>query len=171
MRFRRYNPDIGSDIATSPKEVRSDPVRASDGRTLGTLSRRLVQLLHQRAGRGPTQAKSYWAGDDILLVVLGDGFTDIERTLSERGHGRLALDYRSAIQEALEAEMRAEVEKLTMRRVVAAMSSLHKDPDLIVEVFMLEGLDGRGAREPTIGGAADQAAPLPGQGASLDGSG
>jgi hypothetical protein len=40
---------------------------------------------------GPTQAKSYWAGDDILLVVLGDGLTDVERTLSEKGRGRLAL--------------------------------------------------------------------------------
>jgi uncharacterized protein YbcI len=137
---------------------------------LGALSRRIVQLHHRRAGRGPTQAKSYWAGDDILMVVLGDGFTEVERTLSDNGHGPLALAYRSAIQDALEDEMRAEVERLTARRVVAAMSSLHRDPDLIIQIFMLEGLDGRGAREPTHRGAADEAAPRPGSVTFLDGS-
>jgi uncharacterized protein YbcI len=153
----------------APKAT-NGPVVAVDGRMLGALSRRMVQLLHQRTGRGPTQAKSYWAGHDILLVVLGDGFTDVERTLSEKGRGRLALAYRSAVQETLEDEMRAEVERLTGRRVVAALSSVHQDPDLILEIFVLEGLDGRGAREPTHRGAAYEAAPHPGASAALDGS-
>jgi uncharacterized protein YbcI len=158
-----------SDIDTAI--VENGSVASTDGRVLGALSRRIVQLLHRRAGRGPTQAKSYWAGDDILLVILGDGFTEVERTLSEKGRSRLALAYRSAIQEALEDEMRAEVERVTGRRVMAAMSPLHRDPDLIIQIFMLEGLEGRGAREPTKRGAADAAAPRPGLGTFLDGSG
>jgi uncharacterized protein YbcI len=153
----------------APKST-NGPMAAMDGRTLGALSRRMVQLLHQRTGRGPTQAKSYWAGDDIVVVVLGDGFTDVERTLSEKGRGRLALAYRTAVQETLEDEMRAEVERLTGRRVVAAMSSVNQDPDLILEIFVLEGLDGRGARGPIDRGAANEAAPRPGLGAALDGS-
>jgi uncharacterized protein YbcI len=146
------------------------PTAAMDGRTLGALSRRMVQLLHQRTGRGPTQAKSYWAGDDILLVVLGGGFTAVERTLSEKGRGRLALAYRTAVQETLEDEMRAEVERLTGRRVVAAMNAVNRDPDLILEIFVLEGLDGRGARGPIHRGATLEAAPRPGLSASVDGS-
>ena len=141
----------------------SEPVAPNDGRLLGALSRQLVQLLHRRAGRGPTRAKSYWAGADLLVVVLGEGFTDVETTLFERGRAETALTYRHAVLAALEAEMSAEVERLTSRRVVATMSCAHHDPDLMVEIFVLERLEGSEAPEPTIGGAAgEEAAPLPG---------
>jgi hypothetical protein len=129
-----------------------------------------VQLLHRKAGRGPTRAKSYWAGEDVLVVVLGEGFTDVETTLVERGRAETALAYRHAVQAALEGDMSAEVERLTSRRVVATMSCAHHDPDLLVEIFVLERLEGSEAPEPTMRGAADQAAPLPGPSPALDGS-
>jgi len=49
--------------------------------------------------------------------------------------------------------MRSEVEDLTGRRVVAFMSASHQDPDLMVEIFVLESPgDGDGAR-PELSGA------------------
>jgi len=44
------------------------------GPQLAELSRRLVQVLRREVGRGPTQAKSFWAGDDLLVTLFGDVF-------------------------------------------------------------------------------------------------
>jgi hypothetical protein len=46
---------------------------------------------------------------------------------------------RRSFQQAMEDEFRQVVEKATGRRVIAYMSSIHVDPDLAVEIFVLEG--------------------------------
>ena len=48
--------------------------------SLAALSRGLVQLFRHRVGRGPTQAKSFWAGEDALLVLFGGGYTKAEQS-------------------------------------------------------------------------------------------
>jgi uncharacterized protein YbcI len=105
---------------------------------LGALSRALVQLLRHEAGRGPTQAKTYWAGDDCVVVIFGGGFTTAEQTLWGRGRGETAREYRLAIQDAIREEMCAEVGRRLERRVVASMSAFHHEPDLMAEIFVLE---------------------------------
>jgi hypothetical protein len=56
----------------------------------------VVQLLAQRAGRGPAEVRSEWAGDDAVLVLLGDGLTTAERTLWNYGRSQAARAYREA---------------------------------------------------------------------------
>jgi len=112
--------------------------RREGGELLASISRRIVQLLARHAGKGPTKCKTHWAGPDLLVVVLGGGYTEAERTLYERGHAEDVRAYRSAIQEALSEDMTAEVEELTRRKVIAFMSTSHQDPDLLVEIFVLE---------------------------------
>jgi uncharacterized protein YbcI len=48
---------------------------------------------------------------------------------------------RRSFQQAMEAEFRQVVEDATGRKVIAYMSSIHVDPDLAVEVFVLESLE------------------------------
>src|SRR5215203_4659760 len=55
------------------------------GELLASISRRIVQLLARHAGKGPTKCKTHWAGSDMLVVVLGGGYTEAEQTLYERG--------------------------------------------------------------------------------------
>jgi uncharacterized protein YbcI len=74
----------------------------------------------------------------MLVVVLGAGYTEAERTLYERGRAEDVRAYRNAIQVALGQELGAEVEKLTGRKVVAFMSTSHQEPDLQVEIFVLK---------------------------------
>ena len=116
--------------------------RQVGGELLAEISRRIVRLMAERAGKGPTEAKPFWAGDDALLVLLGGGFTRGEQTLRSRGLGAEVDDYRRAMQEALETDMRAAVEETVGRRVVAFMSATHNEPDLNAELFILESTNG-----------------------------
>jgi uncharacterized protein YbcI len=112
--------------------------RPEGGELLATISRRIVQLLARHAGKGPTKCKTHWAGPDMLVVVLGGGYTEAERTLYERGREDEVRSYRAAIQEVLGKDMSTAVEELTGRTVVGFMSASHQSPDLLVEIFVLE---------------------------------
>jgi hypothetical protein len=48
---------------------------------------------------------------------------------------------RRSFQQAMEDEFRRVVEEATGRKVIAYMSSIHVDPDLAVELFVLEPLE------------------------------
>jgi Na+-translocating membrane potential-generating system (MpsC) len=114
-----------------------------EGERLAELSSRLVRLMRRDAGRGPTQAKSHWAGPDLLVTIFGDGFLLSEKTLLMNGLDAVALAYRGAIQHALRRDMRNEVERTTGRRVIAAMGCAHHDPDVMAELFLFEPLNHR----------------------------
>jgi uncharacterized protein YbcI len=135
------------------------------GPQLAELSRRLVQVLRREVGRGPTQAKSFWAGDDLLVTLFGDVFLRAEKTLLTHGQEDVAMAYRGAIQHALRQELRAEVERVVGRNVVAAMGCAHHDPDLMAELFVFEpqGRDARpGGTPPNKGDAGRRpASPVP----------
>jgi hypothetical protein len=49
---------------------------------------------------------------------------------------------RRSFQQAMEDEFRRVVEEATGRTVIAYMSSINVDPDLAVELFVLEPLEG-----------------------------
>jgi hypothetical protein len=130
-----YTGDIDSDIAP--------PVGPHEGthHDLGVLSRNLVHLLRERGGRGPTRAKAYWAGEDTLLVLFGDCFTQAEKTLWEAGAEEAADRYRKTVQDVLSDEMRAEVARSLGREVIAVMSCAHHEPDLMAQIFVLAPRD------------------------------
>jgi hypothetical protein len=56
---------------------------------------------------------------------------------------------RRSFQLAMEAEFRRVVEEATGRTVIAYMSSIHVDPDLAVELFVLEPLEETEDHEPS----------------------
>jgi uncharacterized protein YbcI len=148
-------PDLS---ALPPEDVLAGP-------QLAELSRRLVQVLRREVGRGPTQAKSFWAGDDLLVALFGDVFLRAEKTLLTHGQEDVAMAYRGAIQHALRRELRAEVERVVGRKVVAAMGCAHHEPDLMAELFVFEpqGRDPRpGGTPPNKGDAGRRpASPYP----------
>lgn len=108
------------------------------GEVLAAISNAVVQLMREAAGKGPTRCKTHWAGPDILLVVLGGGYSEAERTLYDAGHREEVRASRAALQSILEQRMRGLIEERVGRRVVAFMSSQHQDPDIQIEIFMLE---------------------------------
>jgi uncharacterized protein YbcI len=109
----------------------------SHGEMLATISTGLVRLHRQFYGKGPTKAKTYAMNDTIVSMLKG-GFTTVERTLIEDGRAPAVHDIRRTFQEAMEAQFKGVVEGATKRKVIAYMSVVHTEPDLAVELFVLE---------------------------------
>jgi uncharacterized protein YbcI len=104
---------------------------------LARVSTDLVQLHSRYYGKGPTKAKTHMV-DDTVVCLLRDGFTTVERTLLDTGEVESVYRMRRSFQQAMEGEFRRIVEEATGRKVIAYMSSINVDPDLAVELFVLE---------------------------------
>jgi uncharacterized protein YbcI len=107
------------------------------GELAAEISRTVVRALSETTGRGPTKAKTT-IGDNGVFVVLQDTLTHGERTLSNAGQGKAVLDLRRRWQAVMQANVSRDIEELTGRKVIGFMSDNHIDPDLAVEVFILE---------------------------------
>jgi uncharacterized protein YbcI len=116
-----------------------DDPRARDGVLAAAISNAIVRELSQATGRGPTKAKTT-LGTNAVFVVLQDTLTRGEQTLADAGEQEAILDLRRRWQRVMRAEMSRKIEELTNRKVVGFMSDNHIDPDLAVEVFVLEPL-------------------------------
>jgi len=62
----------------------------------------------------------------------------VERTLLDAGERDAVRDTRLAFQRAMEARFVNKVEEITGRKVRAFLSQVSLDPDISVEVFVLE---------------------------------
>ena len=102
-----------------------------------TISRSAIQLLRAYTGRDATRACTT-INTDSVMIVLGDTLTKGERKLAESGKAERVLAIRHDFQMVMREEMVAVVERILDRRVVAFTSSNHIDPDLAIEVFILE---------------------------------
>lgn len=109
----------------------------SEGEIGAAISTAVVHMLAARTGKGPTKAKTT-LGENGVFVVLEDNLTKGERNLAGAGEGAVVLDMRRRWQRVMREEMSRTVEGLTGRRVVGFLSDSHIDPDLAVEVFVLE---------------------------------
>jgi uncharacterized protein YbcI len=113
-------------------QQREGPLRAN-----AEISDAVVRMLHDYTGRGPTRSRTT-ISDDAVLVVVGDTLTRGERKLVETGREEQVLSLRHAFQLAMRDDLVEVVERATERKVAAFMSQNHIDPDLAVEVFVLE---------------------------------
>jgi uncharacterized protein YbcI len=122
---------------------------SGSGETLARISTALVQLHSRYYGKGPTKAKTHMV-DDAVISILRLGFTTVERTLIAQGNVDTVFAMRRSLQMAMKDEFTAVVEGATGRRVIAYMSEIHQDPDLAVEIFVLEpGESGAGLPDGT----------------------
>jgi uncharacterized protein YbcI len=125
---------------------------------LAQISTSLVQLHSRYYGKGPTKAKTHLV-DDTLVSILQGGFTRVERTLLDTGEVDSVYQMRRSFQLAMEKEFRQVVEEAIGRKVIAYMSSIHVDPDLAVEIFVLEPLGEVEQVEPAPPVDGDRPAP------------
>jgi uncharacterized protein YbcI len=119
-----------------------------DGDTLAAISRRIVRLYKEHYGKGPTRARTYhWR--DLVVVLLRDGFTPIEKTLQSNGGMETARRLRNELAGTMGERFKQVVEEELRREVIAFLSASHTDPDLHAEIFVLapDG-DGQDGHEP-----------------------
>jgi uncharacterized protein YbcI len=81
--------------------------------------------------------------EDVVVCVLRDVFTTAERTLVDSGRREQVEGMRRAFQEVMREEFIQVVEDALGRRVISFMSTTGTDPDVAVEIFLLEPDDGR----------------------------
>jgi uncharacterized protein YbcI len=107
------------------------------GPLLAEVTNAVVQLHSSHYGKGPTRSKSYLM-DDVLICVMRDVLTTVERTLIEAGEHAMVRETRLAFQDAMRNRFTKEVERILGRRVLGLTSQVLVEEGVGIEVFVLE---------------------------------
>jgi hypothetical protein len=108
-----------------------------------------MSALHERYyHRPPGTAQSRMMGGDLLACVLGNVYTDVEKTLIELERAPVVADNRNAFQNATQQRFIAIVERLSGRRVMHFISTHSVGPDLEIELFFLADPPSAPSRRP-----------------------
>ena len=109
---------------------------ASSGQLAAAISNAIVGIHSTHYGKGPTKAKTYIL-DDLVVTVMEDVFTAVERTLIEHGKGEMVRDMRTTFQYTLRDEFTSSIRDITGREPRAFISQVDWEADIVVEVFLL----------------------------------
>ena len=101
------------------------------------ISNEIVRLYKEHFGKGPTRCRTYLQ-PELVIVVLGEGYTAAEQTLFEGGQWYEVRQARQIWQDTMKERFVETIERLTGGSVTAFMSANHQDPDLAVEMFVLD---------------------------------
>ena len=108
------------------------------GFELSELSNAMMRLYKEQFGRGPTKARSVYAGADAVLCTLENSFTPAEQALARMGEHQRLRDTRMFFQYATVREFCEPIERITGRKVRAFVSGLDTEVDgLAIESFAL----------------------------------
>ena len=115
----------------------SQSAAKATGVELSAITVAMVQLHRRFYGKGPTEAKTYAINDTILCILKG-GFTTVERTLVADGKIDEVERIRRSFQKTMKDRFIHVIESTLERKVIAYMSQINADPDVAIELFMLE---------------------------------
>jgi uncharacterized protein YbcI len=143
-----HRQDAMTDAPEQPRALREEIPQvpqaarpALDGAVRSGISQAMTQIHAEYYGKGATQAKTY-AFENLIVCVLRDVFTTVERTLIDVERAETVREVRTTFQHTLEATFVSAVERLTGRKVASFMSQIDPAQDIAVEVFLLEPLVG-----------------------------
>ena len=116
----------------------------SQGNALQAISNAMVKLHKEQFGRGPTNARSYFAGPDTLVCTLENSLLPAEQTMVEMGEDQRVRESRMFLQVATQAQFVRAVEELVSRKVRAFASAIDPAPGVVFEIFSFEPDDTHG---------------------------
>jgi uncharacterized protein YbcI len=108
------------------------------------LTKSLVSLWTQYAGKRPTSARTEIRGN-VVTCVLVDAVGDYNRSMIARQTGDTVRGVGKLTAAAYKRDAVAAVVRLTRQRVTSFVSSHDRDTDVATEVFKLEPSFSRGA--------------------------
>ena len=114
--------------------------RSEQDSALVEISRAITSVHARFYGRGPERARTTWQRGHVVCA-LEQVYTQAERTLIDAGCYDQVRQMRQAFQDEVEPLLRQTVESITGHRVRAFFSQISADPDMAVEVFVLETAD------------------------------
>jgi uncharacterized protein YbcI len=126
----------------------SETHAATAGKTLAAVSSAIVKLHKEQFGRGPTHARSDFAGD-TLVCTLDNALLPAERAMVETGATDRVREARTALQAATEDLFIRAIEDIVGRKVRAFASAIDPPAGVVFEVFAFHSeeetrIDGRG---------------------------
>jgi uncharacterized protein YbcI len=123
--------------ADDTRHERVDGENARLDHTMRDISKAMVKIYKEQFGRGPETVWTRHCGPDIIVSVICNSLTPVERTMLAMGEEARLRDIRVMFQHATEAHFRETVEDITGRRVIGFMSGIDVHNDLSSEVFTL----------------------------------
>jgi uncharacterized protein YbcI len=115
-----------------------EPREGSRSGALLDISNEIVRLYKEQFGRGPTHARTNWAGPDTLITTLENTLTRAERNLVAMGEHQRLRDTRMFFQYATVKEFCDPIERITGRRVRSFVSGIDTAVEgLSIELFIL----------------------------------
>lgn len=115
----------------------TDTAALTGGELNAAVTKALVKIQSAHLGRGPASATTFYH-DNVVVTMMHDVLTQAEKILGSNGQHTSVLDWRETLHTRLGPDFRAAVERLTARKVIAFISSNHIDPDVAVEMFILD---------------------------------
>jgi uncharacterized protein YbcI len=104
------------------------------------ISAAMVTLYAEVYGHDRTTASTY-INDDVVVCILEGILTTSEQALIAAGSAGEVLDGRVAFQAEREDDFSREVERLTLRRVIAFLSGNQTAPGIACEMFFLAPIE------------------------------
>jgi uncharacterized protein YbcI len=101
------------------------------------ISDSLAALHAQWHGKRPGAARTYIAGDDVVVAVLEETFTPAEQALVDRGEADGVQEIRRRFRRVMADEFGSIVEQATGRRVRSYLSDTDLAENVSIEVFLL----------------------------------
>jgi uncharacterized protein YbcI len=112
---------------------------------LQAVSNAMVSLHKEQFGRGPTHARTHFAGPDTLVCTLENALLPAERTMVEMGEQHRVRESRMFLQVATADEFIDAVEGILDRKVRAFTSAVDPDAAVVWEIFAFTpAMDGDG---------------------------
>ena len=102
------------------------------------VSNELVRLYKVQFGRGPTKARTAFAGPNTLVCTLEQSLTPAELNLAVLGEHQRLREIRQFMQYSSRNVFCEAVERLTGRAVRGFVSGIDTERDISAEVFYLE---------------------------------
>lgn len=101
------------------------------------ISDKLAALHGQWYGKSPSAARTYIAGEDVVVAVLEETFAPVEQAMVDRGEGDGVQELRRRFRRVIADEFEAIVEQATGRLVRSYVSETDLAENVSVEVFLL----------------------------------
>ena len=114
-----------------------DPDILSRTSLRNAISTAMARIKREFYGKGPSRTRTFMC-DRIVFALLDDVLTPVEQALKRSGRSALVRRTRLTFQDIMTGTFTGEIERLTGARVLAYHSQIVFDPDMAIEMFVLD---------------------------------
>jgi uncharacterized protein YbcI len=101
------------------------------------ISNAVARIKREFYGKGPSRTRTFMC-DRIVFAMLDDVLTPVELALKQHGRTSLVRRTRLTFEDIMTQTFTGEIERLTGARVLAYHSQIVFDPDMAIEIFVLD---------------------------------